>query len=85
MVDNQGKLFDLVAQEYPDKDTEGFISTYMTSKTRRSIDEAQAYPSRPGRHFGTILNIALDMFTTAQVAIKGTRNKKTASVRARIA
>lgn len=43
VVENQGKLFDFVAQEYPDKDTEDFIYAYMTSKTRKSIDEAQAY------------------------------------------
>jgi hypothetical protein len=38
VVENQGKLFDYVAQEYPDKDTEDFIQTYMASKTRRSIE-----------------------------------------------
>lgn len=43
MVENQGKLFDFVAQNFPDKDTEDFIKTYMSSKTRKSIDEAQAY------------------------------------------
>lgn len=43
MVENQGKLFDFVAQMYPDKDTKEFINTYMASKTRKSIDEAQAY------------------------------------------
>ena len=43
VVENQGKLFDFVAQNYPDKDTEDFIKVYMTSKTRKSIDEAQAY------------------------------------------
>jgi len=43
VVENQGKLFDFVAQEYPDMDTEDFINAYMTSKTRKSIDEAQAY------------------------------------------
>lgn len=43
VVESQGKLFDLVAQEYPDKDTEEFINTYMASKTRKSIDEAKAY------------------------------------------
>ena len=43
VVENQGKLFDLVAQSYPDKDTKGFIRAYMLSKTRKSIDEAQAY------------------------------------------
>lgn len=43
VVENQGKLFDMVAQSYPDMDTEDFIKAYMTSKTRRSIDEAQAY------------------------------------------
>ena len=43
VVENQGKLFDLVSQNYPDKDTFDFINTYMTSKTRRSIDEAKAY------------------------------------------
>ena len=39
----QGKLFDLVAQKYPDKDTAAFINSYMASKTRKSIDEAKAY------------------------------------------
>lgn len=43
VVENQGKLFDLVAQEYPDKDTVDFINAYMMSKTRKSIDEAKAY------------------------------------------
>lgn len=43
VVENQGKLFDYVAQSFPDKDTEDFINTYMASKTRKSIDEAQAY------------------------------------------
>lgn len=43
VVENQGKLFDLVLQNYPDKDTADFINSYMTSKTRKSIDEAQAY------------------------------------------
>ena len=43
VVENQGKLFDLVAQSFPDKDTIDFINSYMVSKTRKSIDEAQAY------------------------------------------
>ena len=43
VVESQGKLFDLVAQKYPDKDTEEFINTYMASKTRKNIDEAKAY------------------------------------------
>lgn len=43
VVENQGKLFDFVAQNFPDKDTEDFIETYMQSKTRKSIDEAKAY------------------------------------------
>ena len=43
VVENQGKLFDLVAQSFPDKDTIDFINLYMVSKTRKSIDEAQAY------------------------------------------
>lgn len=43
VVENQGKLFDLVAQNYPNMDTEDFIRTYMASKTRKAIDEAQAY------------------------------------------
>ena len=43
VVENQGKLFDFVAQTFPDKDTVDFIKTYMASKTRKSIDEAQAY------------------------------------------
>ena len=43
VVESQGKLFDLVSQNYPEKDTVDFINAYMTSKTRKSIDEAQAY------------------------------------------
>lgn len=43
VVESQGKLFDFVAQNYPDMDTEDFITAYMTSKTRQSIDVAQAY------------------------------------------
>lgn len=43
VVENQGKLFDYVAQNFRDKDTEDFINAYMNSKVRKSIDEAQAY------------------------------------------
>ena len=43
VVENQGKLFDFVAQNFSDKDTEDFIKVYMQSKTRKSIDEAKAY------------------------------------------
>lgn len=43
VVENQGKLFDLVSQNYPDKNTVDFINAYMTSKTRKNIDESQAY------------------------------------------
>ena len=43
VVENQGKLFDYVAQSFPDMDTEDFINTYMRSKTRISIDKAKAY------------------------------------------
>ena len=38
VVESQGKLFDYVAQSFPNKSTEDFIATYMTSKTRKSID-----------------------------------------------
>ena len=43
VVENQGKLFDMIAQDYPDKDTKDFINAYMSSMTRKSIDEAKAY------------------------------------------
>lgn len=43
VVENQGKLFDYVAQNFPDSDTEDFINVYMESKTRKCIDEAKAY------------------------------------------
>lgn len=43
VVENQGKLFDLVAQKFPQNDTEKFISAYMSSDTRKSIDEGKAY------------------------------------------
>lgn len=45
VVENQGKLFDFVSQNYPQKDTADFIEKYMTGRTRKSIDEAQAYVS----------------------------------------
>ena len=32
-----------MAETFPDKDTEDFINAYMASKTRKYIDEAQAY------------------------------------------
>ena len=43
VVENQCKLFDFVAQTFEDKNTEDFIENYMKSKTRKSIDESQAY------------------------------------------
>ena len=43
VVENQGKLFDFVAQTFPDKDTEDFIRAYMVRKTRKCIDESKAY------------------------------------------
>lgn len=43
VVENQGKLFDFVAQAFPHKSTEDFITAYMTSKTRKYIDECQVY------------------------------------------
>lgn len=43
VVENQGKLFDLVAQSFPDRDTADFIKVYMSGKTRKSIDEGKAY------------------------------------------
>ncbi len=43
VVENQGKLFDLVSIEYSEFDTKDFINSYMNSKTRKSIDDAQAY------------------------------------------
>ncbi len=43
VVENQGKLFDFVAQNFPDKDTAHFIEAYMKSKTRHAIDAGQVY------------------------------------------
>ncbi len=43
IIENQGKLFDYVAYSYPDMDTEDFIRSYMKSKTRQFVDEAQAF------------------------------------------
>lgn len=42
-VEEQGLLFDMVAQKYPDKDTYDFITAYMQSKTRRYIDKQEPY------------------------------------------
>ena len=43
VVENQGKLFDYVAQTFPETDTEDFINKYMSSRTRKCIDDAMAY------------------------------------------
>lgn len=43
VVGNQGKLFLMAAEDYPETDTRDFIETYMKSKTRKSIDNAMAY------------------------------------------
>lgn len=43
VIENQGKLFDYVSQNYPNSDTEDFIISYMNSRTRKCIDESQAY------------------------------------------
>ena len=43
VVENQGKLFEFVAETYTGKDTVDFINAYMRSKTRKCIDEAKAY------------------------------------------
>lgn len=48
VVENQGKLFDYVAQSFPNSDTDDFIKTYMESKTRKSIDNGQAYVNTMG-------------------------------------
>ena len=45
VVENQGKLFDFVAQNYPNSDTEDFIVCYMSGLTRKAIDEGKAYVS----------------------------------------
>lgn len=43
VIANQGKLFDYVALNYQDMDTEDFIYSYMKSNTRKYVDEAQAF------------------------------------------
>ncbi len=43
VVETQGKLFDYIACSFLNVDTEDFISAYMQSKTRQSVDEGQAY------------------------------------------
>lgn len=43
VVETQGKLFDYVAQNYPEKDTIDFMYSYMKSNTRKYIDQQQAY------------------------------------------
>lgn len=50
VIENQGKLFDIVAQEYPNNDTEDFIKAYMNSRTRKSIDDSQAYVNTMNAH-----------------------------------
>ena len=56
VVENQGKLFDFIAQTYPDKDTEEFINTYMASKTRKVLMKPKHMSIRwMQRNFGIIL------------------------------
>ena len=43
VVESQGKLFDFVAQTFPENDTTDFIEAFMKSKTRKYIDESMAY------------------------------------------
>lgn len=43
VVENQGKLFDSVREFEPGIDVESFIEKYMISKTRKYIDDGQAY------------------------------------------
>lgn len=45
VVETQGKLFDFVAMEYSESDTEDFIYCYMKSQTRKFVDEGQVYVS----------------------------------------
>ena len=37
VVESQGKLFDYVAQTFPDKSTEDFIRSYMTGRARKKL------------------------------------------------
>ena len=43
VVETQGELFDLFARQNPEYDTDDFIVSYMTGKTRADIDAGQAY------------------------------------------
>lgn len=43
VVEAQGELFDSFARRHPDCDTDDFIVSYMTGKTRADIDAGQAY------------------------------------------
>lgn len=43
VIINQGKLFNLVSEKYPNASTEDFIIAYMQSETRKAIDDGQAY------------------------------------------
>lgn len=43
VCETQGQLFLRYAEQHPDCDTSDFIIAYLNSKTRRYIDEGQAY------------------------------------------
>lgn len=43
VVETQGELFDNFARCHPDSDTDDFITSYMTGKTRADIDAGQPY------------------------------------------
>lgn len=43
VVETQGELFDSFARQHPDSDTDDFITSYMSGRTRAYIDAGQAY------------------------------------------
>ena len=72
IVEQQGKLFDYVANEYQEKDTADFIVSYMNSETRKSIDKGQAYVCT--MDYKELLNyfLEIDGYSMKEgVAIKG--------------
>ena len=53
VVESQGKLFDFIATNYPDKDTEEFIKAYVNTMFAKELwdyfVETEGYKLKPGK------------------------------------
>ena len=57
VVESQGKLFDFVAQTFPENDTTDFIEAYMKSKTRKYMSRWRMLIPWMLKNYGDIFRI----------------------------